>query len=134
MNRLKELDLIDIVPEELWIEVYNTVQEVVNKTIPKKKKCKKAKWLFEEALQITEKGKKRQRRKEKDTQLNPEFQRTARRDKKAFLNKQCKEIKENNRIGKTKDLFEKIRDTKGTLHIRMSSIKDRNGMNLTEAE
>ena len=116
------------------MEVCDIVQEVVNKTIPKKKKCKKAKWLFEEALQITEKGKKRQRRKEKDTQLNPEFQRTARRDKKAFLNKQCKEIKENNRIGKTKDLFEKIRDTKGTLHIRMSSIKDRNGMNLTEAE
>ena len=134
MNRFKELDLIDIVPEELWIEVYNTVQEVVNKTIPKKNKCKKAKWLFEEALQITEKGKKRQRRKEKDTQLNSEFQRTARRDKKAFLNEQCKEIEENNRIGKTKDLFEKIRDTKGTFHIRMSSIKDRNGMNLTEAE
>ena len=88
MNRFKELDLIDIVPEELWIEVYNTVQEVVNKTIPKKNKCKKAKWLFEEALQITEKGKKRQRRKEKDTQLNSEFQRTARRDKKAFLNEQ----------------------------------------------
>ena len=101
------------------------------KTIPKKKKCKKAKWLPEEALQIVVKGK---GEKEKYTHLNAEFQRIARRDKKAFLSDQCKEIEENNKMGKTRDLFKKIRDTKGTFHAKMGSIKDRNGMDLTEAE
>ena len=107
-------------PEELWTEVCNTAQEVVIKTIPKRKKCKKAKWLSEEALQIAEtrrevKGK---REKERYSHLNAEFQRIARRDKKAFLSNQCKEIEENNRMGKTRDLFKKIRDTKGTFHAR----------------
>ena len=107
------------------------------KTIPKKKKCKKAKWLSEEALQITEKRRevKGKEEREKYTQLNAEFQRITRRDKKAFLSKQCKEIEENNRMGKsTTELFKKIRDTKGTFHAKMGSIKDRNGLDLTEAE
>ena len=105
------------------------------KTTPKEKKCKKAKWLSEEALQIAEKRRsKRQRRKGKIYPLNAEFQRTARRDKKAFLGDQCKEIEENNRMGKTRDLFKKIRDTKGTFHAKMSTIKDRNSMDLTEVE
>ena len=105
------------------------------KTIPKKKKCKKAKWLSEEALQVAEKGKdgKGKGEKERYTHLNTEFQRIARRDKKAFLSDQCKEIEENNRMGKTRDLFKKIRDTKGPFHAKMSSIKNRNGMDLTEA-
>ena len=100
------------------------------------KKCKKAKWLPEEALQIAVKRReaKNQGEKERYTHLNTEFQRIARRDKKAFLSDQCKEIKENNRMGKTRDLFKKIRDTKGTFHAQMVSIKDRNGMDLTEAE
>ena len=106
------------------------------KTIPKKKKCKKAKQLSEEALQIGEKRRevKGKGKKERYTHLNAEFQRIARRDKKAFLSDQCKEIEENNRMGKTRDLFKKIRDTKGTFHAKMGSIKDRNGMDLTEAE
>ena len=106
-NRFKALDLRDRVPEELWMEVCDTVQEAVIKTIPKKKKCKKAKWLSEEALQIVEKRKdaKGKGEKERYTHLNAEFQRIARRDKKAFLSDQCKEIEENNRIGKTRDLF-----------------------------
>ena len=106
------------------------------KTIPKKKKCKKAKWLCEEALQITVKRREAKSKGEKERfkYLNAEFQRRARRDKKAFLSDQCKEIEENNRMGKTRDLFKKIRDTKGTLHAKMSSIKDRNGMDLREAE
>ena len=106
------------------------------KTTPKKKKCKKAKWLPEEALQIAEKRRdaKGKGEKERYTHLNAEFQRIARRDKKAFLSEQCKEIRENNRIGKTGGLFKKIRDTKGTFHAKMGSIKDRNGMDLTEAE
>ena len=106
-------------------------------TIPKKNKCKKAKWLSQEALQITEKKNKseRQRTKEKRyTQLNAAFQRIARRHKKAFLNEQCKEREENNRMGKARDLFKKIRDTKGIFHAKMGTIKDRNGMDLTEAE
>ena len=109
---------------------------VLQKTIPKKKKCKKAKWLSEEALQIAEKRRevKGKGEKERYTHLNAEFQRIARRDKKAFLRDQCKEIEENNRMGKTRDLFKKIRDTKGRFHAKMSSIKDRNGMDLTEAE
>ena len=104
-------------PEELWTEVCNTAQEVVIKTIPKKKKSKKAKWLSEKALQIAEKREvKAKGEKERYTHLNTEFQTVARRDKKAFLSEQCKEIHENSRIGKTRDLFKKIRDTKGTFH------------------
>ena len=122
--------------EELQMEVHKIVQEAVIKIIPKKKKCKKAKWLSEEALQVV--GKRREAKskggKERYTNLNAEFQRIARRDKKAFLSKQCKEIEENNRMGKSRDLFKKIRDTKGRFHAKMGSIKDRNGMDLTEAE
>ena len=109
-NRFKGLDLIDRVPDELWMEVHDTVQETGSKTIPKKKKYKKVKWLSEEALQIAVK----KRETERYFHLNAEFQRIARRDKKAFLNDQCKEIEEKNRMGKTRDLFKKIRDTKGT--------------------
>ena len=106
------------------------------KTIPKKKKCKKAKWLSKEALQIAEKRREAKGKGEKEryTQLNAELQRIARRDKKAFLGDQCKETEENNRIGKSRDLFKKIRDTKGAFHAKMGSIKDRNGMDLTKAE
>ena len=105
-------------------------------TIAKKKKCKKAKWLSEEALQIPVKRReaKSEGEKERYSHLNAEFQRIARRDKKAFLSDQCKEIQENNRMGKTRDLFKKIRATKGKLHTKMGSIKDRNGMDLTEVE
>ena len=112
------------------MEICDTVQDAVIKTIPKKKKCKKAKWLSEEALQIAEKRRAAKGRgeKERHTYLNAEFQRIERRDKKAFLSDQCKEIEENNRMGKTRDLFKKIRDTKGTFHAKMGSIKDRNGM------
>ena len=115
-NRFNGLDLIDRVPDELWMEVRDTVQETEIKTIPKKKKCKKAKWLSEEALQIAVKRRevKTKGEKERYTHLKAEFQRIARRDKKAFLSDQCKEIEENNRMGKTRDLFKKIRDTKGT--------------------
>ena len=135
-NRFKELDLIDRVPDELWIEVHDIVQKTGIKTIPKKKKCKKAKWLSEEALQIPVKRRevKTKGGKERYTNLNAEFQRIARRDKKAFLSEQCKEIEENNRMGKTRDLFKKITDTKGTFHAKMGSIKDRNGIDLTEGE
>ena len=135
-NRFKGLNLIDRVPEELWTEVHNTVQEAVIKTIPKKKKCKKAKWLSEKVLQIAEKRKdaKGKGEKERYIHLNAEFQRIARRDKKAFLSDQCRETTENNRMGKTRDLFKKIRDTKGTFHAKMGTINDRNGMDLTEAE
>ena len=117
------------------MEVYNIVQEAVIKTIPKKKKCKKAKCLSEEALQIAVKKREANSKGEKERykHLNAEFQRIARRDKKSFLSDQCKEIEENNRMGKTRDLFKKIRDTKGTCHAKMGSIKDRNGMYLTEA-
>ena len=135
-NRFKGLDWIDRVPEELWMEVCDIVQQAVIKTIPKKKKCKKAKWLFEEALQIAMKRRevKDKGEKERYTHLNAEFQRIARRDKKAFLSDQCKEIEENNRMGKTRNLFKKIRDTKGTFHAKMGTIRDRNSMALTEAE
>ena len=135
-NRLKGLDLIDRVPDELWMEVHDFVQETGIKTIPMEKKCKKAKWLSEEALQIAVKRREAKSKGEKEryTHLNAEFQRIARRDKKTFLSDQCKEIEENNRMGKTRDLFKKIRDTKGTLHAKMGSIADRNGMDLTEAE
>ena len=108
----------------------------VNKIIPKKKKCKKAKWLSENALQIVEKRRevKGKGEKERYIYLNAEFQRIARRDKKAFLSDQCKELEENNSLGKTRDLFKKIRDTKGTFHAKMGTIKDRNGIDLIETE
>ena len=115
-NIFKGLDLIDSVPDELWMEVRDIVQEAGIKTIPKKKKCKKAKWLSEEALKIAEKRREAKGKGEKEryTHLNAEFQRITRRDKKAFLSDQCKEIEEKNRMGKTRDLFKKIRDAKGT--------------------
>ena len=112
-------------PDELWTEVHNIVQETGIKTIPMEQKCKKTKWLSEEALQIAVKRRevKSKGEKERYTNLNAEFQRIARRDKKPFLSDQCKEIEENNRMGKTKDLFKKIRDTKETFHAKMGSIK-----------
>ena len=124
-NRFKGLDLIDGVPEEVWKEVCDIVQETGIKTIPKKKKCEKAKWLSEEALQIAEKRREAKGKGEKErySHLNAEFQRIARRDKKAVLNDQLKEIEENNRMGKTRDLFKKIRDTKATFHAKMDTIK-----------
>ena len=118
------------------MEVRDIVQEAGIKTIPKKEKCKKAKWLSDETLQMAEKRKdtKGKGEKERYSHLNAGFQRIPRRAKKAFLSDQCKEIEENNRVGKTRDLFKKVRDTKGTFHTKMGSIKDRNGMDLTEAE
>ena len=132
-KRFKGLDLIHTVPEELWMVVHDTVQEKGIKIIPKKNKCKKAKWLSEESLQIAVKRREAKRKGEKEgyTHLNAEFERIARRDKKAFLSNQCKEIEENNRMGKTRDLFKKIRDTKGIFHAKMGTIKDRNSMDLT---
>ena len=123
-------------PDELWTEVRDIVQETEIKAIPKEKKCKKAKWLSEEALQIAMKRRevKSKGEKERYSHLNAEFQRIARREKKAFLSDQCEEIEENNRRGKTRDLFKKIREIMGTFHAKMGSIKDRNGMDLTEAE
>ena len=135
-NRFKGLDVIYRVADKLWTEVRGIVQETGIKTIPMEKKCKKAKWLSEEALQISVKRREAKTKGEKEryTHSNAEFQRIARRDKKTFLSDQCKEIKENNRMGKTRDLFKKIRDTKGKFHVKMGLIKDRNGMDLTEAE
>ena len=135
-NRFKGLDLRDRVPEDLWTEVCGIVQETEIKKIPKKIKCKKAKWQSEEALQIALKRRevKSKGEKERYTHLNAEFQRIARRDKEAFLSDHCKQIEENNRMGKTRDLFRKIRDTKGIFHAKMGTIKNRNGMDLTEAE
>ena len=123
-------------PDELWNEVHDIVQETGINTIPMEKECKKAKWLSEEALQIAVKRRevKTKGEKERYKHLNAEIQRIARRDKKAFLRDQCKEIEEKNRMGKTRGFFRKIRDTKGILHAKMGSIKDRNGMDLTEAE
>ena len=134
-NRFRGLDLIDKVPEELWTKVV-IVQEVRIKTIPKEKKLKKAKWLSEEALQraVNRREEKSKVGNERYTYLNGEFQRIARRDKKAFLSDLCKEIEKNNTIEKTRDLFKKIRDTHGKFHAKMGTIKDRNGMDLTEAE
>ena len=125
-NRFKGLNLIDRVTEELWMEVHDIVQETRIKTIPKKKKCK-AKWLSEEALQIAVKRRETKSKGEKESYkyLNAEFQRITKRDKKAFLSNQCKEIEESNRMGKTRDLFKKIRDTKGTFHassVQFSSV------------
>ena len=126
----KGLDLIDRVPDELWMEVCDIVQETGIKTIHKK-----AKWLSEEALQIAVKRRETKSKGEKEiySHMNAEFK-ISRRDKKAFLSEQCKEIEENNRMGRTIDLFKKIRDTKGKFHAKMSSIKDRNGMDLRKAE
>ena len=123
-------------PDELWNEVRDIVQDTRIKTIPMEKKCKNEKWLSEEALQIAVKRREAKSKGEKKRykHLNAEFQRIASRDKKAFLTDQCKEIEENNRMGKTRDLFKRIRDTKGTFHAKMGSVKDRNGMDLTEAE
>ena len=134
-NRFKGLDLIYRVPEELWMEVFDIVQETEIKTIPKGKKMQKSKMAVWEGLtnSCEKKRSEKQRKKERYKHLNAEFQRIARRDKKAFLRDQCKEIEENNRMGKTRDLFKKIRDTKGTFHAKMGSIKDINGMDLTEA-
>ena len=123
-------------PEELWVEVCNTVQEVMIKTIPKKKKCKEAKWLSEETLQSADKRREIKGKREKEiyTHLNSEFQRIAMRDKKAFLSDQCKEIDEENRMGTTRDLFKKIRNTKGTFHAKMGIQKDGNCMVITEVK
>ena len=134
--RFKGLDLTDRVPDELWNEVRDIVQETGIKTIPMEKKCKKAKWLSGEALQIAVERREAKSKGEKERykHLNAEFQRIARRDKKVSFSDQCKEIEANNRMGKTRDLFKKIRDTKGKFHAKMGLIKDRNGRNLTEAE
>ena len=124
-NKIKGLDLIDRVPEELWMKARDTEQETGIKTILKKKECKKATWLSEEALQIAVKRREAKSKGEKERykHLNAEFQRIARKDKKAFLSDQCKEIEENNRMGKTRDLFKKIRATKGILHAKMGTIR-----------
>ena len=123
-------------PKELWTEVHDIVQKAVIKTIPKKKKCKNEKWLSEEALQRAEKIRETKGKGEKEIyiHLNAEFQRMLKKDKKAFLSNQCKEIEENNRMRKTSNLLKKIRDIKGTFHAKMGTIKDRSGMDLTEAE
>ena len=127
MDRFKGLDLIDRVPDELWTEVHDIVQETGIKTIPKKKKCKKAKWLSEEALQIAVKRREvKSKEKERYSHLNAEFQRTARRDKKAFLSDQCKEIEENNRMGKTRDLFKKIKRYQGNISCKDGHSKGQN--------
>ena len=120
--------MIDREPDELWTEVRDIVQETGIKTVPMEKKCKQAKWLSGEALKIAVKRIEVKSKGEKGRykHLNAEFPRITRRDKKAFLSDQCKEIEENNRMGKTRDLFKKIRDTKGTFHAKMSLIKDRN--------
>ena len=135
-NRFKGLDLIHRVPDELWNEVHDIVPETGMKTIPMEKKCKKAKWLSGKALQIAVKRREAKSKGEEERykHLNAEFQRIARRDKKAFFSDQCKETEEKDRMGKTRDLFKNIRDTKGTFHTKMGSIKDRNGMDITEAE
>ena len=136
MNRFKGFDLVKSVPEELWSKVCNTVQEAANRTIAKEKKCKKAKWLSEEALQIAEERREAKSKGERErcTQLNTEFQRKAKRDKKATYYEQYREIEENNRRGKTRELLKKIGNIKGTFHPKMSTIKDRKGKDLIEAE
>ena len=122
--------------EEHWIQFHDIVQETGSTTIPKKKKCKKTRWLSEEAFPIAAKRREAKSNgvKERYSHLKGEIQRIARRGKKAFLSDQCKEIEENNRMGKTRELFKKIGDSKGTIHAKMGSIKDRHGMDLTEAE
>ena len=126
----------DRVPEELWMEVCDIVQEAGKKTIPKKKKCKKAKWFPQEAIHIAEKRREAKGKGEKEryTHLTAEIQRITRSDNKASLSDQCKEIEEKNRMEKTRDLFKKIRDNKGKFHAKMGTIKDKNSMDLTEAE
>ena len=135
-NRFKGLNLTDRLPDELWMEVHDIVQETGIKAFPMEEKCKKAKWLSEEALQIAVKRREAKSKGEKKryTHLNAEFQRIARRDKKAFLSDQCKEIEENNRMGKTRELFKKTTESKGTFHAKISSTKDRNDIDLIEAE
>ena len=132
----KNISRAEIQPKNRLENLLALVQETGIQTIPKKKKCKEAKWLSDEALQIAVKRREAKSKGEKErySHLNAEFQRIAKRDKKAFLSDQCKEIEESNRMGKTRDLFKKIRDTMGTFHAKMGSIKDRNGMDLTEAE
>ena len=127
--------MIGRVPDELWMEVHDMVQETGSRPSPWKRNAKKAKQLSGEALQIAVKRREvKSKGKRKIYHLNAEFQRIARRDKKTFLSNQCKEKEENNRMGKTRDLFKKIRDTKGTFHVKVGSIKDRNGMDLRQAE
>ena len=134
-NKFKGLDVIDRVPEELWMEIPYIVQEAGIKIIFKKNKWKKAKWLSDEALQIAEKEKKlKAKEKERYTHLNEEFQRRARREKKDYFSEQCKEIEDNKRMGKTRALFKKVRDTKGIFHAKVGSIRDRKSMDLTEVE
>ena len=135
-NKFNGLNLIHRMPEELWTEVRDIVQEPGIETIPKKKKSKKAKWLSEEALQIAVKGRevKDKGEKERYIHLNADFQSSARRDEKAFIRDQCKEIEENNRMGETRNQCKKISDNKGIFQAKMSTIKDRNGMDLTEEE
>ena len=134
-NRFKGLDLIDRVPEELWIEVHDIVQESGIKTTPMEKKCKKVKWLSEEAFQIAEKRRSEgQRRKGKIYAFECRGPKNRRRDKKAFFSDQCKEIEKSNRIRKTRNLFKKIRNTKGTFHEKMGTIKNRNGIDVKDAE
>ena len=128
--------MIDRIPEELWMEVHDIIREAGIKTIPKKNKCKKAKWLSEEALRIAVKRREAKSKGEKEryTHLTVEFQKRAKRDKKAFLSDQCKEIEENNRMGKARELFKKAGDTKGTFHAKTGTVKDKNSKDLTEAE
>ena len=135
-NRFKGLDQIDRVLDELLMKVCDIVQETEIKNHPQEKEMQKAKWLSEEALQIAVKRRKAKSKGEKERykHLNAEFQRIARRDKKDFLSDQCKEIEESNRVGKSRDIYKKIRDTKETFNVKMGSIKDRNDMDLTQAE
>ena len=134
-NRFKGQELIHRVPDELWNEVRDIVQETGIKTIPMEKKCKQEKWLSAEALQIAVKREAKSKgEKERYKHLNAEFQRIARRDKKAVFSYQCKEIDEKNRMGKTRDLFKKIRDTKRTFHAMMGPMNHRNCLDLTKAE
>ena len=136
MTRFKGLDLVKSVPEKLWIEIHNTVQEMANKTIPKKKKSRKAKWLSKEALQIAEERREAKSKGKRETciQLNTEFQRTSRRGKKAFLNEQCLITEENNKWGKTRDLFRKMGNIKGAFCPTMGIRKDKNGRDLVDTE
>ena len=136
MNRFKRPDLVNTVLEELWTEVCNIIQKAADKTIPKKKKSKKAQWLSEEALQIAEERRvvESKGERERHIQLNGEFQKVARRNKKVFFNKQCLIIEENNKQGKTRDLFRKTGNIKGTFHPTMGTTKDKNGRDLVDAK
>ena len=137
-NRFKGLDLIDRVPDELWTEVHDIVRETGIKIIPMEKKCKEQNGCLKRpqtySIAVKRREAKSKGEKERYKHLNAEFQRISRRDKKAFLSDQCKEIEENNRMGKARDLVKKIRDTKGTFYAKMGSIKDRNDIDLTQAE